>query len=349
MEIVESLYSLLIPNGAANLIQFAIETRRDSQTQFYFPIDALPMHTQNLIKNSMYDFFPGVFKILSEPLIEQVKSIKKTGHLLLDSWEFFLFTFFSKISRIKGDSDNFFLPLSVTRMLPDYSNTEIIKDQLAANFDLYLFSKFFLYVFEEAKYFYDNDLHLFIQLVTEYFVNPVNTVQSVNRSLDLLNEEEIRRTKELGPQSSNGDFFLRSQNVPLIMTEDLDPTQLMFLHSAVIIIKDQWKSYLKFSVTDKSYSKYGGVAVTFMSGLYHWFKTLLSEKPVFVQNKLSYIGLIYLSVIMPEDIDSINAFDHFISYEVSAAPKKSTSIKSILFESIKSGYSRHPGKLYLIL
>ena len=148
-DILDQLDDLLLPNVAGNLITFALETRRDTQTEFLFPVEALPKHTQHMLQNRMYDskLFGGNY--LTVPLHEQLKSIESCNHIILNSWEFFLFTFFSKISRIQDKSQVNILSISVTKY---FSNSNSLVEDLAMNYELYLFSKYYLYTFEESKY-----------------------------------------------------------------------------------------------------------------------------------------------------------------------------------------------------
>lgn len=337
-EIVTTLDSLLVPKGIPNLVQFALETRKDAQTEFLFPIDALPKHTRSLLTNRVYDFIPEVFNLLSVPLFEQINSIERSKHLILNSWEFYLFTFFSKISRMDQKYVNHILTLSVTKHFPDISSSEFLSEQLATNFDLYLFSKYYLYVFEQAKYTSEHDLSLFTNLVIEYFINPVNTVQAVNRHIEMLNEEETRKKRYIGSQGAAGtEFNTKSNMIPMTLNEEPQSLQLMFLHAAAIIMKDQWKAYLRFTAEQKAANYDGGISIAFFRGIYHWFKTLLTEKPALIQGKLFNIGCIYLTIIMPEEIEGITTFDHFISLELDTGSKTKSTYKPTIFESLVSG------------
>ena len=91
-------------------------------------------------------------------------------------------------------------------------------------------------------------------------------------------------------------------------------------------------------VEDKHYSAEDWITVKLFRNMYRWFKILLTEKPMFVQNKLYCIGLIYLSIITPDDIELNTVFDQFISYEIDFNSKKSTN-KSIFFDSFGIGHS----------
>ena len=227
VEIIEYLSSLLIPKGTANLIQFALESRNDLSTKYYFPVEALPEHTQALIRNSAYEYLSDVFRLLSIPLIDQINSIKNTGQLLLNTWEYFLFTFFSKISRNGNKNDSFLLTMSNSKLAPDLQNSDFLIEQIISNFDLFLFSKYFLFLFEVAKYDDSHDLHLFTNLIIEYFLNPITLVNSVNTAIERL-EEEYKKSLYMGVQGSKSEFFTKTKMIPLVMTNELEPSQLMF-------------------------------------------------------------------------------------------------------------------------
>jgi ubiquinone biosynthesis protein COQ9 len=72
-DILSELDEMLMPNSPMNLVNFALEARKDSQIEFLFPLEALPQHTQTLLKNRLSE--TRLFKYLSVPLYEQMRSI----------------------------------------------------------------------------------------------------------------------------------------------------------------------------------------------------------------------------------------------------------------------------------
>jgi len=121
------------------------------------------------------------------------------------------------------------------------------------HYELYLFSKYFLYLFDQARYGNDYMINLFTQLIIDFLLNPVTLVHLVNKSIDLMNEQELVNSRFRGPISSTGgDFYNKTKLMPLSISEEPQPLQMLFIHAAVIIIKDQWRSYLQPSLEDKN-------------------------------------------------------------------------------------------------
>ena len=58
-----------------------------------------------------------------------------------------------------------------------------------------------------------------------------------------------------------------------------------------------------------------------LSNMYKWFKVLLWDKPMFVKSKLYSLGMIYLSIITPDDVNTTTAFDQFLSFEINFSSK----------------------------
>lgn len=192
IDIVNSLCELLIPNESANLFKFAFEGRRDPSTNYHFPVESLPQHTQILIKNGNYNYISEVYINLGIPWINQIENIKTSGCLLLNSWEIFLFTFFSKISKLSNKNENIFLNILHTKWMSEFSNSDFLIEQIISNYDLFLFAKYYLYLFEVAKYSSDDYLYLFTNLIVEYFLNPINLVHEFNRTIDIYEEEQAK-------------------------------------------------------------------------------------------------------------------------------------------------------------
>jgi hypothetical protein len=65
--------------------------------------------------------------------------------------------------------------------LDDESN---VINLIVDNFELYLFSKYFLFEFEEANHSFTENLDLYAYLALEFLLNPVNTVDKVNKELN---------------------------------------------------------------------------------------------------------------------------------------------------------------------
>ena len=172
----------------------------------------------------------------------------------------------------------------------------------------------------------------YTQLIIEYFLNPVTLVHTVNKSIDFTHEEEMRRMQQNGPQKSpGGDFYRRSKLMPLTMVDEPQNSQMLFIQAAVIILKDQWKSYLKHTINEQEEDS---IVFSFFGNLHKYFKVLLVERPNLIRGKLLNIGCIFLSMITPDDLDLVTAFDEFISMEKEVVSKKSKSQTPTFFESL---------------
>lgn len=172
-----------------------------------------------------------------------------------------------------------------------------LQDQIAKNYDLYLFSKYYLYVLEEAKNTSDNNLMLFGNLFIEFFLNPVAKLSPNQRSIDV--------------------------NI----TDD----QLLFVHAAVIIMKDQWQPYFRNTIMDRRKELSEDLTFTFFRTMYRWFKILLTDYPKLIHGKLAQIGFIYISIVTPDDMDNISLFDNFISCSKEIHKK---NLRKSFFESL---------------
>lgn len=128
--------------------------------------------------------------------------------------------------------------------MSDLSNSDFLIEQIISNFDLFLFAKYYLYLFEVAKYSKDDYLYLFTNLIIEFFINPVTLVYDFNRSIDIY-EEEQNKSYQIGIQGPKKDLDFKSKIIPLTMAHELDPSQMMFVLASVVIVKDQWKSFLR--------------------------------------------------------------------------------------------------------
>lgn len=185
------------------------------------------------------------------------------------------------------------------------------------NYELYLFSKLYLYAFEEAKISNDHGLKLFTHLFIEYFLNPVTLVHTVNRSIDTM-QEEMRRSNQTG-STPGKELFRTSKLMPLNMNEIPGRTQMLFIQTAVVILKDQWKNYLRHTVKNADNEN---LAFCVFSNLHKWFKVLLVERPNLIRGKLINIGCIYLTIITPDDMLQTNLLEEFISIEQNFSEKQ---------------------------
>lgn len=119
----------------------------------------------------------------------------------------------------------------------------------------------------------------------------------------------------------NKELEFKSKMIPLIMANELEPTQMMFLLASVVIVKDQWKSFLRPLLEKGQSSISDWIAFKLLSNMYKWFKVLLWDKPMFVKSKLYSLGMIYLSIITPDDVNTTTAFDQFLSFEINFSSK----------------------------
>ena len=205
-------------------------------------------------------------------------------------------------------------------------------------YELYLFSKYFLFLFQQARYGNDYDLNIFTQLLLEYFLNPVTLVYMVNKSIDMLNEEAIRSSRYRGVRgSTGGDFYNKTRLMPLTVSEEPQPQQMLFVHVATIIIKDQWKPYIHPLLNNK-YNPELNPGIVFMRTMHKWFKTLLIDRPNLINNKGKFFNVlcIYLSIISPESANEVTFLDEFISLGSMAIVNKSKLIQSKFFGNVEN-------------
>ena len=114
-QIVDLLDDLLFPKRG--LFEYAWKMNKDPHSQFMFPINGLPKHTQTLLERKMYDNIPDLYNNLTFPIQEQIKYIEIDKSLVLSSFEYFLFSFFSKICRIDKKDEGCQLVLSTSKNL----------------------------------------------------------------------------------------------------------------------------------------------------------------------------------------------------------------------------------------
>lgn len=96
-QVIEVLCDLLLPDRPNSIPQLAMTLSKEYQFRFKYPIDVLPSHIKNLIDNRMCEYLPTLGYVLSIPIYDQ----KDPQFLHLDAWEFYLFCFFNKISRMR--------------------------------------------------------------------------------------------------------------------------------------------------------------------------------------------------------------------------------------------------------
>lgn len=83
-EILDLLDDLLLPTSENSLVKFAKQTARETQTQYYFPIEGLPKHIQNLFDKKNFDDLSNTyFTYLEYSLVYQIKSYETTKKLVL--------------------------------------------------------------------------------------------------------------------------------------------------------------------------------------------------------------------------------------------------------------------------
>lgn len=294
----------------------------------------------------MYSALPRVFDLLSISQNENIRYIEDRRQIVLSPIEFFFFTFFCKISRMSKKDDGSLLSL-FWNSKSSYQNVMIkeiafemgsdrafINDQLIQHYELYLFSKYYLYAFEKARSGYSYLLELITSLTIEYLMSPVTLVNIINKDIDDMYSRSTRDMKYESISGSTGGQFAPNKQKFLKVQEEPQTTHMMFINVACIIMKDNWRSFLRHLIYEKGLNLNQHIGILFFKNVYKWFKTLLIECPKLVDGKLFYLGSIYLSIISPYNLEESNLFEHF---EV-----KSKTFKDSLFEkfNISNTYSK---------
>lgn len=255
---------------------------KDSRYILTFPIDALPTHIALLLKQNMTEYLPTFGYVLSIPLANQ----SDPKNLYLNAWEFLLFTFFTCISKL--DKPRVSDQLYKSIILDDESN---LVNMIVQNFEIYLFSKYFLFEFDEASHSFTENLDLFAYLAIEFLINPINSVEKVNKEL-----REYKR--DIGSSTKS---FMQTDIRPLPKAQNPKPTQLLFIQAMSVIMKSHWKSYLSYSVHSKDMIYEGGIGMAFFKNMHYWLKCLLIQNPDFTKGIFLQIGCIYITLIAPPD------------------------------------------------
>lgn len=234
---LEILWNLLLPDNQESISQYAMRESRNFGCVFKFPINALPMHIQKLIHERMYEHLPILMNLLQMPIRNSNDSL----HLRLNAWEYFLFWFFTNITQTRKKKVNQILYLSIIEDL----NADLI-NLVIENFEVYLFSKFFLFELEEAKNAYERNLDLYAYLSLEFLLNPINTVVKVNNWIENLRSSNNRKERRFGNMVSN---VMNYKGLP--QPEPPSPWQMLLIQSTIFIMKNNWRSFLRYKIDQK--------------------------------------------------------------------------------------------------
>ncbi|CAI2360071.1 unnamed protein product [Moneuplotes crassus] len=319
--IVKQLDDILLPKSG--LFSYAWKSNEDSSLRFNFPIVNLPKHAQTLIERKMFDNLPDLYSCLAYPIQEQIKNIVTDQCLVLSSFEYLLFCFFTKISRIDSKDDG----------------TKLVLSTLGFNvldrprYELHLFSKYYLYLFHQAAYGKQFNVTLYTQLVIEYFLNPVVLVDMINSSIDEANEQYASSNRyRFGAPGGN-----QPKLTPFKITEEPRTIQMLFIHVSVMIIKDQWKPYLLPTLHNTKYDVEENPAIMIMRSMHKWFKTLLTHRADLINNKGKMFNLccVYLTIVATEESND-DAFSLMMS---TRKPKSSRTGYFRITSSYTNDYS----------